>query len=96
MAAPTSRWLPVSPRGSTCLVDDAGAETQVTLRDYGEGAWHGFVPGIGPGQAYGYRVHGPWDPGRGLRCDPAKLLLDPYARAVRGEVAFGPEVFDYD
>jgi pullulanase/glycogen debranching enzyme len=49
-----------------CLVDDAGAETQVTLRDYGEGAWHGFVPGIGPGQAYGYRVHGPWDPGRGL------------------------------
>ena len=79
-----------------CLVDDAGAETQVTLRDYGEGAWHGFVPGIGPGQAYGYRVHGPWDPGRGLRCNPAKLLLDPYARAVRGEVAFGPEVFDYD
>jgi glycogen operon protein len=57
-----------------CLVDDAGAETQVTLRDYGEGAWHGFVPGIGPGQAYGYRVHGPWDPGRGLRCNPAKLL----------------------
>jgi isoamylase len=79
-----------------CLVDDAGAETQVTLRDYGEGAWHGFVPGIGPGQAYGYRVRGPWDPGRGLRCNPAKLLLDPYARAVRGEVASGPEVFDYD
>ena len=79
-----------------CLVDEAGAETQVTLPDYDEGAWHGFVPGISPGQAYGYRVRGPCDTGRGLRCNPAKLLLDPYARAVRGEVTFGPEVFDYD
>ena len=79
-----------------CLFDEAGAETRIPLRDHGEGAWHGLVPGIGPGQAYGFRVHGPWDPARGLRCNPAKLLLDPYARAVHGEVAFGPEVFDYD
>jgi isoamylase len=54
------------------------------------------VPGVGDGQAYGYRVHGPWDPARGLLCNPAKLLLDPYTRAVHGEVSFGPEVFDYD
>jgi len=53
------------------------------------------VPGVGPGQAYGYRVTGPYDPGRGLWCNPAKLLLDPYARAVSGEVGFGPEVLGY-
>ena len=79
-----------------CLFDEAGAETRVRLPEYEDGVWHGFVPGVGPGQAYGYRVHGPWDPGGGLRCNPAKLLLDPYARAMHGEVAFGPEVLDYD
>jgi isoamylase len=79
-----------------CLFDEGGGETRVRLPDYDDGVWHGFVPGAGSGQAYGYRVHGPWDPGRGVRCNPAKLLLDPYARAVRGEVAFGPEVYDYD
>ena len=55
-----------------------------------------FVPGIGPGQAYGYRVGGPWDPARGLRCNPAKLLLDPYAKAISGSVTFGPEVLGQD
>ncbi len=79
-----------------CLFDANGTETRVRRPEYDDGVWHGFVPGTGPGQAYGFRVHGPWDPGRGLRCNPAKLLLDPYARAVHGEVAFGAEVFDYD
>jgi isoamylase len=79
-----------------CLFDQAGAETRIRLPGYDDGVWHGFVPGIGPGRAYGYRAHGPWDPAHGLRCNPAKLLLDPYARAVHGEVTFGPEVFDYD
>jgi isoamylase len=78
-----------------CLFDQAGQETRVPLEDYDAGVWHGFVPGVGPGQAYGYRVSGPYAPARGLRCNPAKLLLDPYARAVSGEVAFGPEVLDY-
>jgi isoamylase len=78
------------------LFDEAGKETRVRLPDYDDGVWHGFIPGIGPGQAYGYRVHGPYDTAQGLRCNPAKLLIDPYARAVRGEVRFGPEVFDYD
>ena len=78
-----------------CLFDDGGAETQVPLRDYDAGVWHGFVPGIGPGQAYGYRATGPYDPARGVRCNPAKLLLDPYARAITGAVTFGPEVLGY-
>jgi isoamylase len=78
-----------------CLFDRAGAETRIPLRDYDAGVWHGFVPGIGPGQAYGYRVTGPFDPSRGLRCDQAKLLLDPYARAFTGAVGSGPEVLGY-
>src|SRR5580693_3364733 len=79
-----------------CLFDESGTETRVRLPEYDDGVWHGFLPGTGPGQAYGYRVQGPWDPGHGLRCNPAKLLLDPYARSVHGEVAFGPEVLGHD
>ncbi|MFL5792995.1 MAG: glycogen debranching protein GlgX [Actinomycetota bacterium] len=79
-----------------CLFDDAGAETRVALPEYDGGVWHGFVDGVGVGQAYGYRATGPWDPGRGLRCNPAKLLLDPYARATAGPVRFGPEVLGHD
>ncbi len=86
----------VAEGAEVCLFGEAGAETRVELRNYDDGAWHGFVPGVGPGQAYGFRVRGPYDAARGLRCNPAKLLLDPYARAVRGEVSFGPEVFDYE
>jgi isoamylase len=79
-----------------CLFDDADAETQIPLRDNDADVWHAFVPGVGPGQAYGYRVAGPWDPARGLRCNPAKLLLDPYAKAISGSVLFGPEVLGQD
>jgi isoamylase len=79
-----------------CLFDAAGAETQIPLRDNDADVWHGFVPGVGPGQAYGYRVSGPWDPARGLRCNPAKLLLDPYAKAISGSVLFGSEVLGQD
>jgi isoamylase len=78
-----------------CLFDEGGAETQIPLRDYDAGVWHGFVPGIGAGQAYGYRATGPYDPARGVRCNPAKLLLDPYAHAFSGSVTFGPEVLGY-
>jgi isoamylase len=78
-----------------CLFDEDGAETQIPLRDYDAGVWHAFVPGIGAGQAYGYRATGPYDPARGVRCNPAKLLLDPYARAFSGSVTFGPEVLGY-
>jgi glycogen operon protein len=79
-----------------CLFDDAGRETQIPVRSNDAEVWHAFVPGIGPGQAYGYRIRGPWDPARGWRCNPAKLLLDPYAKAISGTVTFGPEVLGQD
>jgi glycogen operon protein len=78
-----------------CLFDADEAETQLVLPDRDGDVWHGFVPGVGPGQAYGFRVSGPFDPGRGLRYNPAKLLLDPYARAIAGDVRFGPEVLGH-
>lgn len=78
-----------------CLFDDRGAETQIPLLEYDPGVWHGFVPGVGFGQPYGYRTTGPYDPARGVRCNPQKLLLDPYARATAGSVRFGPEVLGY-
>jgi isoamylase len=78
-----------------CLFDEAGTETQIPLRDYDAGVWHVFMPGIRPGQAYGYRATGPYEPARGVRCNPAKLLLDPYARAISGSVTFGPDVLSY-
>jgi isoamylase len=89
----------VASRGDAvdlCLFDDDGMETRITLLEYDAGVWHGFVPGVDSGQAYGYRVAGPWNPARGLRYNPAKLLLDPYARAIHGEVSFGPEVLGHD
>ena len=78
-----------------CLFDADGTETQVPLPERDGDVWHGFLPGVRPGQAYGYRVTGPYDPRRGMRCNPAKLLLDPYARAIDGEVRFGPEVLGH-
>jgi glycogen operon protein len=79
-----------------CLFDDEGSERRLALDEVDAYQWHAYLPGVGPGQRYGYRVHGPWDPGRGLRCNPAKLLLDPYARAVEGEVRWHPACFSYD
>ena len=79
-----------------CLFDAAGTETQIPIVENDADTWHAFVPGIGPGQAYGYRVSGPWDPARGQRCNQAKLLLDPYAKAFSGTVTFGPEVLGQD
>ena len=78
-----------------CLFDADGVETQLVLPDRDGDVWHGFVPGAGPGQAYGFRVSGSFDPGRGLRYNPAKLLLDPYACAITGDVRFGPEVLGH-
>src|SRR5215472_1046967 len=78
-----------------CLFDETGAETQIPVRDYDAGVWHVLVPGVGTGQAYGYRATGPYDPAETVRCNPAKLLLDPYARARHGTVTFGPEVLGH-
>ncbi len=78
-----------------CLFDEAGTETRVRLEEVDGFVHHGFLPGIGPGQRYGYRVHGPWDPAQGLRCNPAKLLIDPYAKAVHGQPDWDPSLFAY-
>ena len=78
-----------------CLFDEGGAEERIPVQDRDGDVWHVFVPGVGAGQAYGYRATGPYDPARGARCNPAKLLLDPYTRAVSGAVRFGTEVLGY-
>ncbi|WP_338900569.1 glycogen debranching protein GlgX [Streptomyces sp. TG1A-60] len=76
----------VAERVDLVLVDDDGRHRSVPLTEVDGFVWHGHLPGVGPGQRYGYRVHGPWDPAAGHRCDPAKLLLDPYTTAVDGQV----------
>src|SRR5581483_9262802 len=78
-----------------CLFDEDGAEERIPLTEVTALCWHGYLPNVGPGQRYGYRVHGPYDPGAGHRCNPAKLLLDPYAKAVEGQVQWDPAVFGY-
>ncbi|WJL97403.1 glycogen debranching protein GlgX [Microbacterium sp. ET2] len=82
-------------RVELCLFDDDGSETRVELRDVDAFVWHVYLPNVGPGQRYGYRVHGPYDPANGLRFNPSKLLLDPYAKAVDGEITWGQSVFSY-
>jgi isoamylase len=87
----------VADEVTLCLFDAAtGEETQVTLNDYDAGVWHGFVHGIETGQRYGYRVTGPFDPSSGIRCNPNKLLLDPYARAFAGNITWGTELLGHD
>jgi isoamylase len=78
-----------------CLFDEAGTESRVALTEVDGFVWHGYLPAVGPGQRYGYRVHGPFDPRRGCRCAPSKLLLDPYAKAIEGEVTWDEALFDY-
>ncbi|MBF2050200.1 glycogen debranching protein GlgX [Leptolyngbya sp. NK1-12] len=78
-----------------CLFDDDDQETCISLTEVSNFVWHGYLPGIGPGQRYGFRVHGPYAPEQGHRFNPHKLLIDPYAKAIDGEVASGPEIFGY-
>ena len=79
-----------------CLFDGKGEQTErISLKETTAFTWHGYLPGIRPGQLYGYRVHGPWEPEKGHRFNPAKLLLDPYAKAVTGRVDWTQPVFPY-
>ncbi|MET8125167.1 glycogen debranching protein GlgX [Streptomyces sp. NPDC005065] len=78
-----------------CLFDEEGNETRLPLTELTHEVWHGFVPGVRPGQRYGYRVHGRWDPWTGARWNAAKLLLDPYARAVDGSFTLPAEVYGH-
>lgn len=85
----------IASRVELCLFDDEDKETCVDLPEATGFCWHGYLPSVKPGQRYGYRVHGPWDPANGHRCNPAKLLLDPYAKAIEGEVRWDEAVFPY-
>jgi glycogen operon protein len=79
-----------------CLFDTSGNERKVQLHEQDAFVWHAYLPGVEPGQRYGYRVYGPYEPSRGLRCNPHKLLLDPYARAVDSDIAWHPSLYAYD
>jgi glycogen debranching enzyme GlgX len=78
-----------------CVFDDDGQETRYPLTEQSLGIWHGALPGVQPGTRYGFRADGPWEPEKGLRFNPAKLLLDPFARAVSGEFTADPATFAY-
>nr|WP_290225659.1 glycogen debranching protein GlgX [Trichocoleus desertorum] len=78
-----------------CLFDRDDKETRLQLTEVSNFVWHGYVPGIGPGQRYGFRVHGPYSPHEGHRFNPNKLLIDPYAKAIDGDIGNGPELFGY-
>lgn len=86
----------VADRIDLCLFGDrGGSETRVRLPEVTNFVHHGYVPGLEPGQRYGFRVHGPWNPAAGQRCNPAKLLLDPYAKAITGQIDWGPTVYGH-
>ncbi|SDD88639.1 glycogen operon protein [Mycolicibacterium neoaurum] len=79
-----------------CLIAKDGTEQRIPLDEVDGYVWHAYLPTVSPGQRYGFRVHGPWDPGIGQRCDPSKLLLDPYGKAFYGNFTFGQALFSYD
>jgi isoamylase len=85
----------VADRVDLCLFDEAGNEESVRLREVDGFVWHGYLPNVEPGQRYGYRVYGRYEPAAGARCNPNKLLIDPYAKAVDGGVDWNEAVFGY-
>ncbi|MCU1613578.1 MAG: glgX, partial [Frankiales bacterium] len=86
----------VAEKVELCLFDEDGKEQRIELPEMDGFVWHGFLPGIQPGQRYGFRVYGPYDPEQGLRCNPTKLLLDPYAKAIDGAVDWDQACFGYE
>jgi isoamylase len=90
-----SLFSSVADRVELCLFDEAGQETRYELPEMTALCWHGYFRGLRPGQKYGFRVHGPWAPAAGLRCNPAKLLLDPSARCIYGQVEWDEAVFPH-
>jgi glycogen debranching enzyme GlgX len=89
-------FSPESTAVWVCLFDEPGRETRHQLTEHTLGVWHGAVPGVPVGQLYGFRADGPWEPARGRRFNPGKLLLDPYATAIAGEVRGKAELLSYD
>src|ERR1700752_3085933 len=86
----------IAEKVELCLIDEGGRESRIALDEVDGYVWHAYLPGINPGQRYGFRVHGPFDPSTGHRCDPSKLLLDPYGKSVDGEFTFGQALYSYD
>ncbi len=86
----------VAEKVELCLFDEDGTETRVPFVEVDAFVWHAYLPGVRPGQRYGYRVHGPYDPAAGQRANPNKLLLDPYAKATCGEIDWDQSLFSYD
>ncbi len=85
----------VAEKVELCLIDERFRETRVELPERDAFVWHGYLPGIEPGQRYGFRVHGPHDPAHGHRCNRNKLLLDPYAKAIDGEIVWNEALYGY-
>ena len=90
-----SLFSEVAERVELCLFDADGTEMRIEMPESTGFVWHAYLPQVIGGQRYGYRVHGPWDPGAGHRCNPAKLLMDPYSKAFEGEIKWDPAVFPY-
>ncbi len=85
----------VAERVELCLIDDDLVETRIDLPEIDGFVWHGYVPYVQPGQRYGFRVHGPYEPAKGHRCNPSKLLLDPYAKAIEGQAENDQSLYSY-
>ena len=85
----------VAQKVELCLFDEHDAETRIEMTEQNSYVWHNYIPGLQPGQRYGYRVDGPYDPMHGLRCNPNKLLLDPYAKAIEGNIDGDESLFSY-
>jgi isoamylase len=90
-----SLFSEVAERVELCLFDQEGNQTCIDLPEVTGYCWHGYLPAVAPGQRYGFRVHGPWNPAEGHRCNPSKLLIDPYAKAIDGQVIWNEAVFPY-
>ncbi|OBI40437.1 glycogen debranching enzyme GlgX [Mycobacterium kyorinense] len=86
----------VAEKVELCLFDGDGVESRVALLEVDGFVWHGFLPEVEPGQHYGYRVYGPYDPAAGHRCNPNKLLIDPYAKAIDGNFEWDQSLFSYN
>lgn len=85
----------VAQKVELCLFDEYDTETRIEMTEQNSYVWHNYIPGLQPGQRYGYRVYGPYDPMHGLRCNPNKLLLDPYAKAIEGNIDGDESLFSY-
>ena len=85
----------VASKVELCLIDEDGEETRLELIEVDGNVWHTYIPRIQPGQRYGYRVFGPYEPANGKRCNPSKFLLDPYAKAIGGQIDGDESLFSY-